>query len=75
MNWIFDINTKLKLLLSFLIVVVLTITISATSAVSNSSASDTAEEISQVLQKSYGRVSNTQQALQLLNMQAIMFFY
>ncbi|SPT71038.1 hypothetical protein [Anaerobiospirillum thomasii] len=50
MNWIFDINTKLKLLLSFLIVVVLTITISATSAVSNSSASDTAEEISQVLQ-------------------------
>ena len=75
MSWILNLKTKVKLLIAFITMVVLTIIVSITSAVSNYYAATTAEEVTQVLQKSYNRVSNTQKAFQDIDIATTTFLY
>ncbi len=59
-----NISTRLKLFIGFGIVVALMVGVSATGVISTLNSQDDAKQIGSVLGKSYGRVANTQTALE-----------
>ena len=66
-----NLSMKMKLTLSFAIIIIMTMLVASISVISNNISIATATQINSILGKSYGRVSNTQAALQDANNYAI----
>ena len=71
MGVISNLSMKMKLTLSFAIILIMTMLVAGISVISNNVSITTATQINSILGKSYGRVSNTQAALQDANNYAI----
>ncbi|MCR5084688.1 MAG: methyl-accepting chemotaxis protein [Succinivibrionaceae bacterium] len=74
MGLFLNLKTRTKLLLGFMIVLALTILVSGIGVMNNLKTGTVAAQIHSVLGKSYGRVSNTQKALEAAHQEALEYF-